>query len=212
MRSAASAASQTAWAVLGLMAAGGRTIRPLPAASTGWSSGRAGRAAAGGDLYRHRLPARVLPAGYHGYAKFFPLWAVSRYRNLMEGNGAAVLHGICDRRGIDVGCAASPPRVIALCGMRAEARLAGGPGVLAVGGGGRAGLAPARLTAALAEGGAAGASAASATPAASIRRWRRARRCSPMGSPARRGRRRQIAPGSPPWRRPRPRALGRRRG
>ncbi|MDQ0470576.1 phosphorylase family protein [Labrys wisconsinensis] len=50
----------------------------------------------------------------------------------------------------------SPPRVIALCGMRAEARLAGGPGVLAVCGGGRAELARARLTAALAEGGAAG--------------------------------------------------------
>ena len=28
---------------------------------------------------------RVFYLRYHGYAKFFPLWALARYRNLMHG-------------------------------------------------------------------------------------------------------------------------------
>jgi squalene-hopene/tetraprenyl-beta-curcumene cyclase len=41
-----------------------------------------------------RLPAtgfpRVFYLRYHGYAKFFPLWALARYRNLKSGNVRAV--------------------------------------------------------------------------------------------------------------------------
>ena len=29
---------------------------------------------------------RVFYLRYHGYAKFFPLWALARYRNLKSGN------------------------------------------------------------------------------------------------------------------------------
>jgi squalene-hopene/tetraprenyl-beta-curcumene cyclase len=31
---------------------------------------------------------------YHGYSKYFPLWALARYRNLRRGNSAAVPYGI----------------------------------------------------------------------------------------------------------------------
>jgi hypothetical protein len=34
------------------------------------------------------------PTGYHGYAKFFPLWALARYRNLKSGNVRAVAFGM----------------------------------------------------------------------------------------------------------------------
>src|SRR5205823_5735001 len=50
----------------------------------------------------------------------------------------------------------SHPRVIAVCGLQAEARLAGGDGVEAICGGGRSELTRQRLAAALAGGGIAG--------------------------------------------------------
>jgi squalene-hopene/tetraprenyl-beta-curcumene cyclase len=31
---------------------------------------------------------------YHGYAKFFPLWALARYRNLQRSNERRVAHGM----------------------------------------------------------------------------------------------------------------------
>jgi len=31
---------------------------------------------------------------YHGYAKFFPLWALARYRNLTYGNRRTVDYGM----------------------------------------------------------------------------------------------------------------------
>jgi squalene-hopene/tetraprenyl-beta-curcumene cyclase len=31
---------------------------------------------------------------YHGYRKFFPLWALARYRNLQTTNSAAVAYGM----------------------------------------------------------------------------------------------------------------------
>ena len=37
---------------------------------------------------------RVFYLRYHGYPKFFPLWAVARYRNLKSGNSRAVAHGL----------------------------------------------------------------------------------------------------------------------
>ncbi len=33
---------------------------------------------------------RVFYLRYHGYAKFFPLWALARYRNLRKTNSRAV--------------------------------------------------------------------------------------------------------------------------
>ena len=31
---------------------------------------------------------------YHGYPKFFPLWALARYRNLKAGNSRRVAYGL----------------------------------------------------------------------------------------------------------------------
>jgi len=37
---------------------------------------------------------RVFYLRYHGYRKFFPLWALGRYRNLTRGNSRQVAFGI----------------------------------------------------------------------------------------------------------------------
>ena len=37
---------------------------------------------------------QVFMLKYHGYAAYFPLWAVARYRNLMRGNSRKVAHGL----------------------------------------------------------------------------------------------------------------------
>jgi len=37
---------------------------------------------------------RVFYLRYHGYPKYFPLWAMARYRNLKRSNTQRVLHGM----------------------------------------------------------------------------------------------------------------------
>ena len=37
---------------------------------------------------------RVFYLRYHGYSKFFPLWAMARYRNLKNANAPAVAFGM----------------------------------------------------------------------------------------------------------------------
>ena len=37
---------------------------------------------------------RVFYLRYHGYRKFFPLWALARYRNLTKGNTRSVQFGL----------------------------------------------------------------------------------------------------------------------
>ena len=37
---------------------------------------------------------RVFYLRYHGYSKFFPLWALARYRNLKRTNARAVAWGM----------------------------------------------------------------------------------------------------------------------
>jgi squalene-hopene/tetraprenyl-beta-curcumene cyclase len=37
---------------------------------------------------------RVFYLRYHGYSKFFPLWALARYRNLKNANARAVSYGM----------------------------------------------------------------------------------------------------------------------
>ena len=92
--SAPSTASQTAWAVLGLMAAGqvdhpavARGIRHLEA--TQQPDGLWGQ-----EHYTGGGFPRVFYLRYHGYPKFFPLWAVARYRNLKAGNSRHVAYGL----------------------------------------------------------------------------------------------------------------------
>jgi squalene-hopene/tetraprenyl-beta-curcumene cyclase len=87
---AASTASQTAWALLGLMAAGeiahpavARGVEYLMATQTEkglWDEAR----------YTATGFPRVFYLRYHGYRKFFPLWALARYRNLTNTNSRVV--------------------------------------------------------------------------------------------------------------------------
>jgi len=86
---APSTASQTAWALLGLMAAG---CVDDPAVERGI---RYLQRTQGEDGFwpEPRFTAtgfpRVFYLRYHGYSKFFPLWALARYRNLKSGSGQA---------------------------------------------------------------------------------------------------------------------------
>jgi squalene-hopene/tetraprenyl-beta-curcumene cyclase len=91
---APSAASQTAWALLGLMAAG-EVDHPTVARGVAFLT----RTQASDGLWPEEhytgtgFP-RVFYLRYHGYAKFFPLWAVSRYRNLTRSNTRTVTTGM----------------------------------------------------------------------------------------------------------------------
>jgi squalene-hopene/tetraprenyl-beta-curcumene cyclase len=91
---APSTASQTAWALLGLMAAGKvdhpqveRGIRYLMDHQTDdglWDE----------DRFTATGFPRVFYLRYHGYRKFFPLWALARYRNLTAANDRRVAFGM----------------------------------------------------------------------------------------------------------------------
>ncbi len=86
--------SQTSWALLGLMAAG---EAGHPAVKKGIAWLMATQDASGTwREERHNAPGfpRVFYLIYHGYAKYFPLWALARYRNLQEGNRGPVLYGM----------------------------------------------------------------------------------------------------------------------
>ena len=91
---AVSTPSQTAWALLGLMAAGevdhpavARGIAYLQATQIKNGLWEEARFTATG------FP-RVFYLRYHGYAKFFPLWALSRFRNLQRANSKLVHVGL----------------------------------------------------------------------------------------------------------------------
>ena len=91
---APSNASQTAWALLGLMAAG---EVEHPAVARGIAYLRQTQDATGlwsQDAYTGGGFPRVFYLRYHGYPKFFPLWALARYRNLRRGNARHVVYGM----------------------------------------------------------------------------------------------------------------------
>lgn len=90
----ASTASQTAWAVLALMAVGEtesesveRGIKYLleaPRDGSNWEE----------PWYTAVGFPKVFYLKYHGYSVYFPLWALARFRNLKKGNTGRVPHGI----------------------------------------------------------------------------------------------------------------------
>lgn len=73
---------QTAWAMLGLMSAGERNT-PALARGAAWLIAQQAEDGAWHDP-EHTAPGfpRVFYLKYHGYTRYFPLWALSRYRNL----------------------------------------------------------------------------------------------------------------------------------
>ena len=89
-----STASQTAWALLGLMAAGeveGTAVRDgiryllnAPREGTSWDE----------KWFTAVGFPRVFYLKYHGYSAFFPAWALARYRRLKKGNSKKVPFGM----------------------------------------------------------------------------------------------------------------------
>jgi squalene-hopene/tetraprenyl-beta-curcumene cyclase len=90
----ASTPSQTAWALLGLMAAGEieskavargvEYLRRAPRHGARWDE----------ELYNAVGFPRVLYLRYHGYSAYFPLWALARYQSLMARNDRRVAWGL----------------------------------------------------------------------------------------------------------------------
>lgn len=90
----ASTPSQTSWALLALMAAGEvesdavkrgvAFLQESPRRGARWTE----------DLYTGVGFPRVFYLRYHGYASYFPLWALGRYRSLMKRNDRRVGYGI----------------------------------------------------------------------------------------------------------------------
>jgi squalene-hopene/tetraprenyl-beta-curcumene cyclase len=90
---APSTSSQTAWALIGLMAVGesGDAVDRGVAYLTK-TQGQDGF----WDEPRYTATGfpRVFYLRYHGYSKFFPLWALARYRNLQRANRPSVAWGM----------------------------------------------------------------------------------------------------------------------
>lgn len=90
----ASLPSQTAWALLALMAAGEAGseavlrgiayLEATPRDGAKWQE----------ELYNAVGFPRVFYLRYHGYSAFFPLWALARHANLMSRNDRTVHHGM----------------------------------------------------------------------------------------------------------------------
>jgi squalene-hopene/tetraprenyl-beta-curcumene cyclase len=87
---APSTASQTAWSLLAMMA-GGAVDHPAVAKGVAWLMQTQN---ADGEWDEARYTAtgfpRVFYLRYHGYRRFFPLWALARYRNLRNSNSRTV--------------------------------------------------------------------------------------------------------------------------
>ncbi len=89
-----STASQTAWALLGLMAAG-EVDHAAVARGIDYLARTQGADGFWDEPYYTATGfPRVFYLRYHGYAKFFPLWALARYRNLRSRNAPSVAFGM----------------------------------------------------------------------------------------------------------------------
>ncbi len=89
-----SRASQTAWALLGLMAAG-QVQHPAVARGMAWLQAHQDQDGLWPEEdYTGGGFPRVFYLRYHGYRKFFPLWAAARYRNLVRANAPDVAFGM----------------------------------------------------------------------------------------------------------------------
>jgi squalene-hopene/tetraprenyl-beta-curcumene cyclase len=91
---APSASSQTAWALLGLMAAG-ETDHPAAERGIAWLAAHQDENGVWPEAtYTGGGFPRVFYLRYHGYSKIFPLWALARYRNLKRSNAGRVAFGM----------------------------------------------------------------------------------------------------------------------
>jgi squalene-hopene/tetraprenyl-beta-curcumene cyclase len=91
---APSTSSQTAWALLGLMAVG-QVDHPAVAKGVAWLAANQDEEGLWPEeFYTGGGFPRVFYLRYHGYRKFFPLWAAARYRNLKKSNAQSVAFGM----------------------------------------------------------------------------------------------------------------------
>jgi len=89
-----STASQTAWALLGLMAVG-EVHSPEVARGIAWLvANQADDGLWGQEHYTGGGFPRVFYLRYHGYPRYFPVWALARYRNLAQANQERVAWGM----------------------------------------------------------------------------------------------------------------------
>ena len=91
---APSTASQTAWALLGLMAAGGVDTDAVRRGIAWLAEHQEADGLWGQQLYTGGGFPRVFYLRYHGYPKYFPLWALARYRNLKRSTTREVKWGM----------------------------------------------------------------------------------------------------------------------
>jgi squalene-hopene/tetraprenyl-beta-curcumene cyclase len=91
---APSTASQTAWALLGLMAAGEVDSVAVRRGIDWLAAHQEADGLWGQEHYTGGGFPRVFYLRYHGYPKYFPLWAMARYRNLKRSNTQRVTVGM----------------------------------------------------------------------------------------------------------------------
>jgi squalene-hopene/tetraprenyl-beta-curcumene cyclase len=85
--------SQTAWAMLGLMAAGFADHEAVRRGAEYLQSAQDAQGSWTERAYNAVGFPRVFYLKYHGYPRFFPLMALSRYRNLQTANDRRVAYG-----------------------------------------------------------------------------------------------------------------------
>ena len=91
---APSTPSQTAWALLALMAAGEVETEAVARGISYLAESQGEDGFWAEQNFTATGFPRVFYLRYHGYAKFFPLWAMARYRGLKRGNSRTVAFGI----------------------------------------------------------------------------------------------------------------------
>ena len=91
---APSTASQTAWAVLGLMAVGEVGLQEVERGIAWLTANQEADGLWGQELYTGGGFPRVFYLRYHGYPKYFPVWALARYRNLTTANSDQIAWGM----------------------------------------------------------------------------------------------------------------------
>ena len=91
---APSTASQTAWALLGLMNSGDVDSDAVARGIDWLARNQEADGLWGQEYYTGGGFPRVFYLRYHGYPKYFPLWAMARYRNLKRSNTKRVTVGM----------------------------------------------------------------------------------------------------------------------
>ena len=91
---APSTASQTGWALLGLMAAGEVECEAVVNGVAWLTKNQQDDGLWAQAMYTGGGFPRVFYLRYHGYPQYFPLWTLARYRNLKRSNARKVAYGM----------------------------------------------------------------------------------------------------------------------